>query len=153
MRFILSALLVILLSFASHGQSGPVLTPSFSAVIVANMDTSSPWYQKVLSLGVKEKMTDPAGSYNVVILESATMTLELLELKGSLSRKPILQDKGDVNIQGHFKVGFKTTDMDALLKHLKSLQVEVPRVYSDAKTKKRNFLITDPDGNLIQFFE
>jgi hypothetical protein len=55
-------------------------------------------------------------------------------------------------MQGHFKIGFRIADMDACLKHLVALKIIVPQVWTDAKTKKRNFLIKDPDGNLVQFF-
>ncbi|MBS1531563.1 MAG: hypothetical protein JSU01_14750 [Bacteroidetes bacterium] len=43
--------------------------------------------------------------------------------------------------------------MDAYLKRLNELKITVPQIWTDATTGKRNFLITDPDGNLIQFYE
>jgi len=38
------------------------------------------------------------------------------------------------------------------LKRLAALSIATSQIYKDAKGK-RNFLISDPDGNLIQFFE
>ena len=99
-------------------------------------------------------MKDEGTGYRVVILESPNFSLELLQLNGSLKAKDLLKGKPeDTKIEGHFKIGFKVPDMDACLRYLKSLKIDVPRVWQDANTGKRNFLITDPDGNLLQFFE
>jgi hypothetical protein len=43
-------------------------------------------------------------------------------------------------------------DMNAWISHLKKFNVTVDRIYKDA-SNKRNFLVPDPDGNLVQFFE
>jgi predicted enzyme related to lactoylglutathione lyase len=128
--------------------------PNFSAVVVSNLNASVQWYKSVFDLKTKNEMNDPNGSYKITILESPTYSLELLELRGSLMQKEILKGKpDDIKIQGHFKIGFKASDMDACLKHLSNLKVNVPQVWTDGTTKKRNFLISDPDGNLIQFYE
>ncbi len=128
--------------------------PSFSAVVVRNIDTSVSWYKSVFGLTVKQTMNDAGGGYKITILESPTYMLELLELKGSVPKTEALKSKAaGTETQGHFKVGFRVTNMDACLKHLASLKITVPQVWTDDKTKKRNFLIPDPDGNLLQFFE
>lgn len=127
---------------------------SFSALVVKDVDASSQWYQALLSMNVKNKMADANAGYKITILESPTLIIELLELKGSLVRKNLLDGKPDgTQIQGHFKIGFIITDMDACLKQLTTLKINVPQVWTDKATQKRNFLISDPDGNLIQFFE
>ena len=145
-------LLFVFSALTSYAQPVPLeYTPSFSAVIVKNMDASSRWYQSVLGLKVKEQLKDEKAGYNISILESPSFTLELLELKNSIDTKAGKpQDKEN---QGLFKIGFKVNDMDACLKQLATLNISVPQVWSDPKTKKRNFIITDPDGNLIQLFE
>ena len=98
-------------------------------------------------------MEDPNHDYRIFILESPQFVLELLELKGSLTRKNLLEGKpAGTQIQGHFKIGFKVAEMNDCLKRLADLKINVPQIWTD-NTKKRNFLITDPDGNLIQFFE
>jgi hypothetical protein len=43
--------------------------------------------------------------------------------------------------------------MDDCLKRLAELQIEVPQIWEDKTSKKRNFIIKDPDGNLIQFYD
>lgn len=139
----------------SQAQKAPFsYQPYFSAVVVKNLETSSKWYQSVFDLKVKTEMKDPNQVYNIAILESPVFALELLELKGSLVKGDFLKDKPQgTEIQGHFKIGFRISDVTHCLKRLKELNIEVPNVWTDQGTGKKNFLIKDPDGNLIQFFE
>ena len=89
-----------------------------------------------------------------MILESSSFLLELIENKTWPTQKKLLAGQpGGTRIQGFFKIGFKVTDMDACLKMLAALKIIPERIYTDPATKKRNFLINDPDGNLVQFFE
>lgn len=124
--------------------------------MVTDLGQAVRWYQSVFGLVVKEKMADDTGTYRIAVLESpeSNFQLELLELKDSLPRKSLLEGKPEgTQIQGLFKYGFRVTDMDAWLRHFSDLKVQVPHVWKDDVTKKRNFIISDPDGNLIQFFE
>jgi len=132
--------------------SQPDLTPNFSAVVVKNLDSSIRWYQSVL--GVKIKDRPPAiDEYRIAILESPRLVLELIEFKYALERSKILENKAEgAMIQGYFKIGFKVTDMDSFLLYLEKIKITVDRIYKDS-SGKRNFLIYDPDGNLVQFFE
>ena len=156
MKVIFTLLLTLFsASFASAQTSvGPRYKASFSAIIVKDLAVSSLWYQTVFGLKVKDHVKDENAGYDIHILESADLTLELLQLRGAVSRTEVLSGKTDkTEVNGFFKIGFTVADVDASLKHLKGLKIDVPQVYTDQTTKKRNFLITDPDGNLIQFFE
>ena len=145
-------MIFIFITLAVCGQSISFeFTPSFSAIIVKNIDSSSKWYQSVFDLKVKEQMKDEKAGYNIIILESRSYTLELLELKNSFNPKD--GKAQNTEAQGIFKFGFHVKNMDDCLRHLQALKISVPQVWTDSKTKKRNFLITDLDGNLIQFFE
>lgn len=98
-------------------------------------------------------MKDPNQTYNITILESSNFMLELLELKGSIDKADFLKDRHGAEMQGHFKIGFKVSSAASTIKKLKELNIEVPNVWTDQGTGKKNFLVSDPDGNLIQFFE
>ena len=136
----------------AQGSTSPV--PYFSAVIVSNVDSSKVWYQAVFELKVKNEMHDSKDGYDIVILENGNYLVELLQLKGSLNRKKIFEkETANAKIQGLFKFGFKVSDMNAFLRKLESLKIGVPQIWTDPETKKRNFLISDPDGNLLQFFD
>ena len=128
--------------------------PLFSAVIVKNVDSSTSWYQSVFDLKIKNRIDDTQNGFRVMILESSAFLLELIENKTWPTQKKLLAGQPEgTRIQGFFKIGFKVTDMDACLKMLAALKIIPERIYTDSATKKRNFLINDPDGNLVQFFE
>lgn len=143
--------LLMFASLTSFAQSAFDYTPSFSAIVVKNIEASSKWYQSVFGLKVKDQMKDENAGYNITILESPALVMELLELKKSFNPKE--GKSQDMQAQGLFKFGFNVKDMDVCIKHLAKLNITVPQIWTDSKTKKRNFLISDPDGNLIQFFE
>ncbi|HEX5169912.1 MAG TPA: VOC family protein [Cyclobacteriaceae bacterium] len=132
----------------------PAFEPYFSATVVTNLERSAQWYQSVFGLAVKERMNDAVGNYKIIILTSPKLMWELLELKGSLARHALLEGKAPgTQIEGPFKTGFKVQDINQWLAHLSALKIDVPHVWTDATTGKGNFIISDPDGNLIQFFD
>jgi len=132
----------------------PESQPYFSAVVVKKLAASVKWYQSVFGLKIKTEMNDPDHTYTITILESSNYLLEILELKGSVERSTPLQDKPKgTEMQGHFKIGFKISNANNWITHLKKLNIDVPQVWTDSETGKKNFLIADPDGNLVQFFE
>jgi predicted enzyme related to lactoylglutathione lyase len=154
MKFVLCFVCFLVTAVAVNGQASNSYTPNFAAVVVANMNTSSSWYQSVFGLTVKGESNDPSKGYKVTVLTSGAYDIELIELSGSLTRSSVLAGQpSGTQIQGLFKFGFSVSDMDALLSHLAEAKVTVPRIWTDQATQKRNFIITDPDGNFIHFFE
>jgi catechol 2,3-dioxygenase-like lactoylglutathione lyase family enzyme len=138
----------------AQGSESFKYTPYFSAVIVNNVDTSAAWYQAVFELKVVDRINDTANGFRVVILGSSTFLLELIENRSWPARRQLLAEKpAGTRIEGFFKAGFKVPDVDDCLKHLAALKVVPERIYTGGGTKKRNFLVNDPDGNLLQFFE
>ena len=128
------------------------VTSSFAALVVADAARSEEWYRSVLGMTLKTNLTD--GTATIVILTSKDFELELLELQGSLSRQVALESyPTGTQIQGLFQAGFKIDNVDVWIAHLTSLQIDAFQVFTDPGTGKRNLLVEDPDGNLIQFFE
>ena len=153
---ILVNILILISACVTQAQSTSAFKyePYFSAVIVNNVDSSEAWYQSVFDLKINNRINDTERGFRVMILESSTFLLELIENKSWPDQKKILADKpAGTRIQGFFKIGFKVPDMDACIKHLAGLKIIPERIYTDSETKKKNFLISDPDGNLVQFFE
>ena len=153
---ILLSLFILFSAFIAPAQTagGSKYEPWFSAVIVNNVDSSTAWYQSVFDLKIKNRIDDTQNGFRVMIMESSTFLLELIENKTWPDQKKLLAGKPEgTRIQGFFKMGFKVPDMDACLKRLAVMKIFPERIYTDSATKKRNFLINDPDGNLVQFFE
>lgn len=124
----------------------------FSALIVKNIDSSVNWYQSVLGLKTRLLPGMPQG-IKIAILESPQIILEIIENSAWLDPKELLKGKPEgTELHGYFKIGFKITAMDNFIEYLKKLNISIPRIYKD-DSGKRNFLIEDPDKNLVQFFE
>lgn len=152
--FILAFAMGIALTTTAQQTSSPFdYRPGYSAIIVNNVDASGEWYKKVFGLSKVKEISDENVGVRIMVLESNNFTLELIELSGSLVRKDLLQGKQDgIEIQGQVKMGFYVLDIEACLKHMANLKI-TPTVWTDSVLKKKNLLITDPDGNKIQFFQ
>jgi hypothetical protein len=110
------------------------------------------WYQSVLGLKTRFLPGTPQG-IRVALLESPEIVLEMIENSSWIEPQKLLEGKPDgTRIQGYFKIGFKVSTMDSFIEHLKKLNISIPRIYKD-ESGKRNFLVEDPDKNLVQFFE
>jgi len=152
-KIILSVFIII--TIPVHAQQSPSyrVDPYFSALIVKNIDSSVKWYGSVLGLKTRFLPDVPQG-IKVAILESPNIVVEMIENVAWLDPEKLLEGKPDgTRIQGYFKIGFKVTSMDSFIDHLKNLNISIPRIYKDDNSGKRNFLVEDPDKNLVQFFE
>ena len=146
--------LFIIIANIVHAQSSTSFQVDhyFSALIVKNIDSSVNWYQSVLGLKTRFLPDVPKG-IRVAILESPQIVLEVIENESWLDPKELLKDKPEgTRLHGYFKIGFRVTAMDSFIEHLKKLNISIPRIYKD-NSGKRNFLVEDPDKNLVQFFE
>jgi hypothetical protein len=151
-KVILLASIVIMNTAFGQQASSFQVDPYFSAVIVENIDSSVNWYQSVLGLKTKFLPGTPEG-IRVAILESPQIVLEIIENNAWLDPKEFLKGKPEgTRLHGYFKIGFKVTTMDSFIEHLNKLNISIPHIYKD-DSGKRNFLVEDPDKNLVQFFE
>ena len=151
-KIILLVFIIITNTASGQPSSSFQVGPYFSALIVKNIDSSVNWYQSVLGLKTKFLPGTPQG-IRVAILESSQIVLEIIENTAWLDPKEFLKDKPNgTRLQGYFKIGFKVTAMDGFIDHLNKLNIPIPRIYKD-DSGKRNFLVEDPDKNLVQFFE
>ena len=151
---ILLLIFIIFSGIANSQQSTHFkIDPYFSALIVKNIDSSVKWYESTLGLKTRFLPDVPQG-IKVAIMESPDIIIEMIENIAWLDPKTLLEGKPEgTRIQGYFKIGFKVTALDAFIDHLKKLNISIPRIYKDDKSGKRNFLVEDPDKNLVQFFE
>jgi catechol 2,3-dioxygenase-like lactoylglutathione lyase family enzyme len=146
--------LAIVLVLAAQGQSVPQSAPivssiagAFLAVSVADIDASARWYSEKLGLRVimQQPKVDKAA---VTILEGGALTVELVQLDGASPawRSP-------ERAHGIFKSGVVVDNFDGVLAQLKARGVEIAYGPFPAQGNiKRNFIIRDNEGNLIQFF-
>ena len=149
---ILSLLFIVLVNKEVKTQ---IFEPYFGAVIVENIDSSVAWYTKILNLKIIKRQENKEAGYKIVNLGNDEILLELLELNSSVSAKTLLEkNPGKKWVTGIMKIGFKTDDIDLTYDNFKSMNLKFRGgIVTDPDTNKKMFIIIDPDGNYIQFFE
>lgn len=133
----------------------PPLHPTFAAIVVGNLDTSLHWYQDKLRLRLLNRTDAPERGFRQANLTGEGLQIELVEVSRSLTYAQIVenQPKG-TEPRGFFKIGFTVSNLDIWHMHLKKRGAKFEgRRVKDPVSGKEMFLVTDPDGNLIQFFE
>ena len=148
---------LILFSGLLNAQSKEDLaySPSFTAIIVTDIEESVEWYKTIFLLEEINRFESEERGFIIVLLKKDEFTLELLELKNSIRPKEVIPDYNDkTKVQGLFKIGFKVNDFEGWIKHLKASDAKLlGDIVTDPTLNKKMVIITDPDGNRIQFFE
>ncbi|MCI0449101.1 MAG: VOC family protein [Chlorobi bacterium] len=140
----------------TKSESGTIqLKPNFTAITVKNIDSSIAWYKKTLGLVQRNRVDSEERGFKQAVLTGSGIMIELVELKLMLSPQECLKDhqKG-TELLGYYKFGFVVMEFDVWIKQLELLGVSFwGKVVTDEVSGQRTFLIADPDGNLIQFFD
>ncbi len=143
---------------SSHDKTVPPLTPCLISISVANLDETIKWYHDNLGFAIKKKSELPRYSLRIAFVEANGFTLELIEFKNSVSYEAIQKQFPNVDdrakIQGPGKLAFSVADLEALATRLKSKKVHFFRdITHDEDSAQRWFIVSDNNGNWIQFFE
>lgn len=135
--------------------------PKLVALFVEDIDHSLKWYQEKLKFNVeKEVEAYPDHGLKIAFLESNGFHFEIIEKTNSFTQSEAIPSENKY-IGGIFKLGFQTNALEDLYAHLKSSgSVEFVTGINDLPENeipinwpKKYFLIKDPDGNFIQFFD
>lgn len=130
-----------------------------AAIVVNDLDSSFMWYQNKLGFEVEKPIENyPDYNLRLAFLKKNGFHLELVEKAGSIPLQEAQPE--NTNLGGVLKLGFLVDDLDGLYNKLsKDDEVELlttigdlPEMDLSLKWPKRYFLITDPDGNLVQIF-
>lgn len=133
-------------------------TAVWAGIVVARLDVSTAWYRDNLGFRLARSMDLPAYKLRIAFLELNGFTLELVEFQSSVSLATVkeriaeLEDRD--HLQGFAKLGFRIPDVDALASALKGRGVKLRMEPTDEpEFHDRFFLVEDPDGNTLQFFQ
>ena len=137
----------------SQGKINPP-EMTFSSILVENIENSIDWYTNVFGC---EKTQDPTitESFSQANLDCNSFRLELIQVQNALTKDSLKVSFPNNNfMNGFFKIGFVTERFDDWLEKMKAQDVAFHgRVVNDPISGRRMFVILDPDGNRIQFFE
>jgi catechol 2,3-dioxygenase-like lactoylglutathione lyase family enzyme len=155
LRLMLSVMAAsVLLAPAHAAQPGPALATrgAFFALSVADVNASARWYAE--KLGLKVTLSPPKEAHGqVVVLEGGGLIVELIQTDQAMPLAKLSPPVDDpFKIHGFFKAGVIVEDYDATLATLKERGVPMAYGPFTPKEGRRNFIISDNAGNLIQFF-
>jgi catechol 2,3-dioxygenase-like lactoylglutathione lyase family enzyme len=133
----------------------PAVQPYFAALKVKNVDSSINWYSNVFNLKLRDRTDNEQRGFKQANLTNGEIFFELIEQNKSISQETFLKDtyKG-YSIQGFAKLGFAVADIEAWHRLLQDKHIRFyGSMVTDKVSGKKTFLVSDPDGNLLQFFE
>lgn len=133
-----------------------VSRPYLIGLSVAGIDESVKWYEEKLGFRVVKRMELPKYDLRIAFLEANGFRIELFENRKSFSANKYIPDYEEMSglLQGISKFGFLVDDIEAVAKALKSrgVQFEV-ELREDKEFALKFFIISDNNGNLIQYFQ
>ncbi len=144
---------VLLLLLSSFIFAQPKLTPIKVSLNVDNIKLMSNWYQKNLNFKIDTIITSPTVNAKSILLKKNNFWIELIENKKAVRESTLSLPEGYRVINGYSKLGFAVDNLNIIYKHLKKNGVSIFREISKGELFDGNyFIITDPEGNYLQFF-
>ena len=128
---------------------------AFSAIIVRDMEVSVTWYADKLGFEVINNNENAEMGFKQSNLKLGNVLIELISLTSAVDPEKAVSDHSSkTRLIGFFKFGFRVSDFDTWITHLKVKDVSFHgSVVNDPVSGKRMVIIKDPDGNRIQIFE
>ncbi|MBX2873885.1 MAG: VOC family protein [Saprospiraceae bacterium] len=135
--------------------------PQLMAIVVEDMEQSLDWYTKVLSCKIEKPIESfPDYGLRIAFLQLGEFHLEIIESSYSVHRSEISPDDNTA-LGGWFKVGFQVSDIQSTYDQLQQMDSlnflsgigNLPENELPIDWPTQYFLLTDPDGNFVQFFD
>ena len=142
------------LSFTAKAQKAS-FQPLYTAINVTNIDSSIRWYTKVLNLTLRNRVDSETRGFKQAVLVDKGIMIELVELKKVVSVDSLLKTQPPgTRTLGFSKFGFIVPQIDALFERFSTMSLAFHgKMVVDPVNNKKTFIVADPDGNLIQFFQ
>lgn len=150
---------------AAAAASAPLPSPAapllgahpapFIAISVADIDAQVAWYTQTLGFEVGSQGSVPGRNIRFALLRQGSAMIELLQIPEARPRSVAARDASDASrIHGFFKGGMVVEDVAGLFQRLKAQGVTFSFELGQPPGggPYRVFGLSDPEGNLLQFF-
>jgi catechol 2,3-dioxygenase-like lactoylglutathione lyase family enzyme len=133
----------------------PTLQPYLLGMSVADVDRSVKWYETTLGFETYKRMELPKYGLRIAFMKRGSMRLELIQKEGSAPlEKQIPGMKDHTMAHGLKKFALVVPDLAAVEKVLRSRGARFTvEPFEDKEMKLKSFLVSDPDGNPVQFVQ
>jgi len=151
-------LLLIMVSFIGVSCASTTrlrLAPAMVAISVGDLEAMSCWYREQLGFTTRASLSWPEHGVRTEVLHVEGFDLELIARSGSQPLSAFLSDPDDPTLlRGIKKFALVTPRLEETFRILKASGVTfVYPVIQLTRLGQRYFMIEDPEGNIIQFFE
>ena len=152
-RCIVVCLLLLITTVNKLFAQLPIIGKSFFAITVKNADSVANWYSTTFQLRSLKEINDTSMGAVVKIIGNDNMVIEILQLKDAKPAKDIGLTS-TFQMHGFVKVGFFVKSLDEVQKHFSQKNIKIRYgPFNDESTRTKNLIISDCEGNLVQFFE
>lgn len=144
--------IIIILSLSGFAQ--PVNSDKASGINkitiqVNDIKAQSGWYESVFNF-----LKKPGKDENKTILKKDDFILELVRQKKVVARRNLQLPDQMMFLSGFNKFGFVINHLDKLFGRIKQRNIETAGdIFLDKNLEFRTFIVKDPEGNMVQFFE
>ena len=136
----------------SFGQL-PIIGKSFFALTVKNADSIARWYSTTFRLQSLKEINDTAMGVVVKIIGNDNMMIEILQMRDSKNAKD-WGLKTNFQLHGFVKIGFFVKNLQEVQKYFDQNSIKIKHgPFTDEASKTKSLIISDCEGNLVQFFE
>lgn len=127
----------------------PALRSAFFALVVADAARTADWYRGLLGFRTLTERNQPERNLVAFLLEREGAMIEIVQrAQGAPPDDATLFSR-----PGIAKIGFVTSDLDALHDHLQAAGVRFNHhIVRPEGNPMRTFAVRDPEGNIVQFF-
>ena len=134
------------------------IQPRIFGITVSNMEQSMEWYTTNLHFERDTVMTFESSGITVGMMHMGDFFIELISFTGSIDKSQLNLPEDYSNLHGFIKIGFQTNNIQSFYDEMLANQVDILAPLDDLPGipnriwPDQYFLVTDPDGNYIQFF-
>ncbi len=134
--------------------------PALVGLNVKDLDETTDWYVRNLGFTIDTTMIFPSYGLKINMLVLGSFKLELTCFDDAVEIDRNLLPNDYSNVHGFIKLGFVTNDLAGIVSQMNRANVEtiagpadLPPLKSGEPWPDRFYLVKDPDGNYVQFFE
>lgn len=162
MKYLIAPILLIFLLGCSDKENSTEnsgLKPCLAGFVVKNLEVSTDWYIH-LGFELDTSMNFPDHGLQINLLQLGDFKLELIQFQEQIESHSGQLPSEYSNLHGFIKLGFLTNDLSEVVNQRIAEGTTViagpgdlPALSSKERWATRFYLVKDPDGNYIQFFE
>jgi predicted enzyme related to lactoylglutathione lyase len=155
MKTVLRSLLFIVCLAGASAFGGTPVKPVMVGIFAQDYEDTVSWYQQNFGFHTINEVVNEAANLRIGFLDSGGFELEIhADIVRDPNAAKLSRDRFGMPAEGFVKLYVRTDDLPSLADRLMANGSEFVREIneSDRKPGQSWFMVSDPDGNLVQVF-